>query len=242
MNRGRRYRSTGPNPIIWIILLLLFLTSLGCNTPFIPTPKPEPLYVTIPANTDYKSIMSWEIGKLHGNSPTPIPTPNPTPIPSPDGKIKVGDDCPAPCEDGYTFGDGANPQVCWKCNGDGRADEGDPILDPVNQTTAPTLAPLPEIKMIAPITIHVEKQPVAQGEISSVYYVEKDGNLYIWNDSTRTFDSEDRTIHLDSDKPIEEVEEITINYGDYFRRFPVEKKTYAKSGTDRESQDGGGND
>lgn len=94
----------------------------GCNFPSPIAPK----VYRIPPNTSYSPIMAWEIGKVKDKENGPVPDPTPSP------KVKVGDDCPPPCEGGWTFGDGANKQVCWRCKGDGKADEGDPILDPVN--------------------------------------------------------------------------------------------------------------
>lgn len=57
--------------------------------------------------------------------PVPSPTPNPVPIPSP--TIKPGDDCPG-CTGGWIDSDGSAKVKCWKCNGDGIANIGDPIL------------------------------------------------------------------------------------------------------------------
>lgn len=60
-------------------------------------------------------------------SPSPTPTPNPVPIPSPTPVLKPGDDCPA-CTGGWIDSDGSAKVKCWKCNGDGIANSGDPIL------------------------------------------------------------------------------------------------------------------
>ena len=59
--------------------------------------------------------------------PSPTPTPNPVPIPSPTPTIKPGDDCPN-CEKGWLSTDSVAKERCWKCKGDGIANEGDPIL------------------------------------------------------------------------------------------------------------------
>ena len=59
--------------------------------------------------------------------PSPAPTPNPVPTPPAPSPLKPGDDCPA-CEGGYIPSDGSAKVKCWKCNGDGRVDSGDPIL------------------------------------------------------------------------------------------------------------------
>lgn len=59
-------------------------------------------------------------------NPVPNPTPNPVPTPSPT-PLKPGDKCPG-CKDGWIDSDGSAKVKCWKCNGDGRVDLGDPIL------------------------------------------------------------------------------------------------------------------
>ena len=72
-----------------------------------PTPVPSPV-VPVPSPTP-------------NPVPTPVPTPNPTPV------LKPGDDCPG-CTGGWIDSDGSAKVKCWKCNGDGRVDIGDPIL------------------------------------------------------------------------------------------------------------------
>lgn len=72
-----------------------------------PTPIPSPV-VPVPSPTP-------------NPVPTPVPTPNPTPV------LKPGDDCPG-CTGGWIDSDGSAKVKCWKCNGDGRVDIGDPIL------------------------------------------------------------------------------------------------------------------
>jgi hypothetical protein len=240
---------------ICFIVLIIFLCLIGCNTPFIPTPKPEPIQVRIPAQTDYKPILAWEIAKnvdVPVPRPNPKPTPNPTPRPEPsptpipDGGLKPGDDCPAPCEGGWEVHGDGHKTVCWKCNGDGRVDEGDPILSgssssekerveefkgneglvPETQSKLPTLAPLPEIRMIAPITIHVQKG-VAEASGETVYSIEKDGMTCTWNEDKKCFVCPDgEEIEVQNLDDISKVKEITINYGDYFRRFSVREHSH----------------
>lgn len=72
-----------------------------------PTPIPSPV---IPSPTPAPNPV-----------PTPIPPPNPTPI------LKPGDDCPN-CEKGWLSTDSVAKEKCWKCNGDGICNIGDPIL------------------------------------------------------------------------------------------------------------------
>jgi hypothetical protein len=225
----------------FLILFLLIFGISGCNTPFIPVPEPDPIRVTIPANTDYKTIMYWEIAKICDvplPGPKPKPNPDPKPEPKPDG-VSIGDDCPAPCEGGWTFGDGTHKQVCWKCNGDGRVDEGDPILTG-ESTQTPTLAPLPEIQMIAPIEIIV-----AKAMEKTIYSIEKDGLICIWDADKNVFVCPDgEEIEVEGVSDISATEEITINYGEYFRRFPVLKKTIVENSDDfleraKEPENGG---
>lgn len=52
---------------------------------------------------------------------------DPTPAPEPDN-VKIGDKCPKCDGTGKIFADGKVAEPCWQCKGDGRADEGDPIV------------------------------------------------------------------------------------------------------------------
>ncbi len=79
-------------------------------------------YVSHPSMEDMNTILAYSIGKMQavrGKDPTPNPTPN---------KPKVGDTCPHCKGTGREPGDGSINISCGQCNGDGRVDEGDPIL------------------------------------------------------------------------------------------------------------------
>jgi hypothetical protein len=137
--------------LVFILGLVLIAFGLsGCDT-ILP---PKPIHVTIPAQTDYSSVIAWEIGKHVDHSITPDILPNPGP--TPDG-VKVGDTCPT-CEGRGKSGDGIQP--CYACKGDGRVDNGDPILtsEDVPVRIQPTLAPKPlEPRITEPIEILVAK-------------------------------------------------------------------------------------
>jgi hypothetical protein len=87
---------------------------LGC----IP-PGPKRILVDVPPNTNYTPLLSWYISE--GTSLEPAPAP----VVPPDESVKVGDTCPS-CKGTGRTGDGYMP--CRDCAGDGRVDEGDPIL------------------------------------------------------------------------------------------------------------------
>ena len=95
--------------------------SANSPTPIPPTPIPSPTPTPNPV-------------------PTPVPTPNPTPV------LKPGDDCPG-CTGGWIDSDGSAKVKCWKCNGDGRVDIGDPILTGATENPiGPVQGILPETK------------------------------------------------------------------------------------------------
>ena len=85
---------------------------------------------TPPVNED-RDILANEIAKEElGIGVTPNPEPIPGPSPSP---YKIGDDCPF-CVGGWIAADGSVRVACWKCEGDGIINEGDPILSTQNNT------------------------------------------------------------------------------------------------------------
>lgn len=141
---------------VYILLLLFLGCCIGC------TPVPQPIHATIPPQTDYTAVFSWETACIMENE---TPNPHPEPSPTPD-KVKVGDKCPT-CYGTGRSGDGIQP--CFQCSGDGKVDEGDPILgntspDQSNSSTTTT----------RPITILVE-------EYKEKYEVNVDGTVYTWN-------------------------------------------------------------
>ncbi len=102
-----------------LCILIAFTLTLGCNNnPF----QPKVLKVTPVPYTNYAPTLCWELAMEKKDS---LPTPTPTPGPSPNPSVKVGDTCPV-CLGRGKSGDGINP--CDPCKGDGKVNEGDPIL------------------------------------------------------------------------------------------------------------------
>lgn len=99
----------------WLLTLLVLLVALvGCQ-------PPSPLVGDDPYEPHAEALFAYQIYKVSKN-PTPI---TPTPV-----KVVVGDECPT-CEgSGSVDGDkdGKPDYKCSDCSGDGRVDDGDPIL------------------------------------------------------------------------------------------------------------------
>lgn len=120
------------------ILLLLgiligswIFSMTGCEFQATYDAKPKSVTYHAPPITDESPILAVEIGAKNTVAPTPAPD-NPTPS----GKVKVGDKCPN-CQGlgqvDYDH-DGKMDAKCVACGGDGKVDQGDPILnasDPV---------------------------------------------------------------------------------------------------------------
>lgn len=217
--------------------IFVLLICSGCNS-ILPTP--EPVYVTIPANTNYSPIIAWEIAKTVNDPLVPTPIPLPTPV-----NIKVGDDCPSPCENGWTFGDGASKQKCWKCKGDGIVHEGDPILihgeePPVDETKFSLIVPveidpepiikkmpvLPKLNKLIPQKSNT--QVVAKPEFYTLYSIVVDGIPYYMRDGDKEFVNRTvgRKIPYINVAPISTVSAISINRGSIIMTYPVKRQQY----------------
>jgi hypothetical protein len=127
----------------------ILLSPLGCGelSPF----QPEPLKVTATPYTNYSHVLEWNIATVITPElkPTPTPGPSPGPFPTP----KVGDPCPV-CYGTGKSGDRINP--CDPCKGDGKVNEGDPILTSTSapQVSLPTFGDL--IKALEPAIKNLE--------------------------------------------------------------------------------------
>jgi len=186
--------------MFWVGVCLFCL--LGCG----PLINPTPLTVRIPAQTDYTAVFSWETASLLADTLNPNPGPTPTP-----NKPKVGDSCPT-CYGTGKSGDGI--QTCFQCKGDGKVDEGDPILG--NTTPTPAVEEKPSTLEEKPITILVEKY-------ETLYAVNLDGLQYVWDG--QVFTNTENRIHI---QPAANFDPSTQQFirvcdGASCRQIPIEK-------------------
>ena len=148
-------------------ILLLVLNVIGCNPSPSPTPTPDnlPKIITVRAVAyqDEQPILAHAIAQVADN-PSPGPGPNPSPSPSPDDKPKVGDVCPN-CDGRGKSGDGINP--CRPCKGDGRVDEGDPILVADDSVT-----PTPDEEDVEHVT-QADFQKLQESVVASLHELNK---------------------------------------------------------------------
>jgi hypothetical protein len=197
--------------IIFSLIGIALLFCLGCKG-LSPLIKPQPIHVAIPAYTDYRPVLCFEIGKEVNVKPTPTPNPDP----SPNGP-KVGDTCKT-CNGTGKSGDKINP--CFQCGADGKLDEGDPGL--LLTDKLPDLAtPLISSKLLAPINIIVKKEPTVKE--TKIYWVEYNGQVYMWNEAKRMFIGILGTgFKYEDNEDIDKVQSVTLCTGNTCTQVPVQ--------------------
>jgi hypothetical protein len=140
----------------------------------------------------FDTILGYSIGKTMAERGKPN---------NPNNKPKVGDTCPQCDGTGREPGDGTVDIACGQCKGDGRVDEGDPIVSistPVQLEEAVTIDVDPfDIADIAEFPVYIPPAPVIESEKRVSVNIE--GVVFRYNNSNGLFYSPDRTKVLDID-------------------------------------------
>jgi hypothetical protein len=139
----------------------------------------------------FDTILGYTIGKTMAERSKPV---------NPNTKPKVGDTCPQCNGTGREPGDGTVDIACGQCKGDGRVDEGDPIVSTIDSPIE-----LEEAVIIDPFDIANDaelpeyKLPDVEVKSEKKVSVNIEGVIYRYNEVNGYFYSPDKKKVLDID-------------------------------------------
>jgi len=180
-------------PLATIFTMLVIALGVAAYSYLIrPVLNPTPSFATHPPELNNDTILAYSIGKM-------IASRGKSPIKPNSDKPKVGDVCPQCDGTGREPGDGSIDISCGQCNGDGRVDEGDPILVDTKPLPNPLDEPDPQPQS------QIEPQTPSTRKIT----VTIEGIIYTYDTSSGYFYMPDRSRILSIDSiPLDEIGEV----------------------------------